>query len=111
MANTPTPIPLTMHLHIYKKGNILNLMRLNEGVDRSKTNYIFSSKVGNNILNTIISVTNNVNQITGRILKSIYNLLSYFGLGKDPSEKSKHQVFLINFPPFLKGRIMLNYKK
>lgn len=76
-----------MHPHIYKKGKILNFKRLNEGVDKTGRNYIFSGKVGINSINTIVSSTNNLNQITGRILLGIYNLLSYFGLCKDPSEK------------------------
>lgn len=60
---------------------------MNEGVDKTERNYIFSGKVGINSINTIVSSTNNLNQITGRILLGIYNLLSYFGLSKDPSEK------------------------
>lgn len=79
--------PSNMHPHIYKKGKILEFKKLNEGIDLEPRNYIFSGVLGSNSLNTIVSSTNNLNQITGRCLLGIYNLLSYFGLSKDPSEK------------------------
>ena len=79
--------PSNVHPHIYKKGRILEFKKLNEGIDLEPRNYIFSGVLGSNSLNTIVSSTNNLNQITGRCLLGIYNLLSYFGLSKDPSEK------------------------
>lgn len=78
---------LAVNPHIYKKGKILNFKRLNEGVGKEPKNYIFSSLPGSARITTIIASTNNLNQMTGRILLGVYKLLSYFGLSKDPSEK------------------------
>lgn len=85
-----------MHPHIYKKGKILEFKKLNEGIDLEPRKYVFSGVVGSNSLNTIVSSTNNLNQITGRCLLGIYNLLSYFGLSKDPSEKHSKSPSIFN---------------
>ena len=79
--------PSNVHPHIYKKGKILEFKKLNEGVDLEPRNYIFSGVLGSNSLNTIVSSTNNLNRISRRCLLGIHNLLSFFGLSKDPSEK------------------------
>ena len=79
--------PSNVHPHIYKKRKILEFKKLNEGVDLEPRNYIFSGVLGSNSLNTIVSSTNNLNQISRRCLLGIHNLLSFFGLSKDPSEK------------------------
>lgn len=78
---------LPVNPHIYKKGKILNLKRLSEEVEQDLKNYTFSSHPGSARITTIIASTNNLNQITGRILLGVYKMLSYFGLSKDPSEK------------------------
>lgn len=92
------PIPLTVHLHIYKKGKILNFKHLNEGVNRGRRNYIFSGKVENSSINTIVSATNYMNLDYKKMFTR------YFELSKDPSENlSKAPSVLINFPLSLKG--------
>ena len=78
---------LATNPHIYKKGKILMVRRLNEGLGKEPKNFTFSSLPGNARITTIIASTNNLNQITGRILLGVYKLLSYFGLSKDPSDK------------------------
>lgn len=78
---------LPVHPHIYKKGKVLNLKRLSEVEGQELKNYTFSSHPGSARITTIIASTNNLNQITGRILLGVYKMLSYFGLSKDPSEK------------------------
>lgn len=88
--------PSNVHPHIYKKGKILEFKKLNEGIDIEPRNYIFSGVLGSNSLNTIVSSTNNLNQITGRCLLGIHKLLSYFGLSKDPSEKISKSPTIFN---------------
>lgn len=80
---------LAINPHIFKKGKVLNFKRLNEGLEKDKEpkNFIFSSLPGSARITTIIASTNNLNQITGRVLLGVYKLLSYFGLSKDPSDK------------------------
>lgn len=77
---------LAMHPHIYNEGQILNFKQLNEGIDPNPTQFCFSGSIGNKSITTLISSTNNLNQITGRALLGIHKLLSYFGLVHDPSE-------------------------
>lgn len=78
-----------MHPHIYKDGQIISFKQLDEGTDTNPTQFCFSGSTGNKSITTLISSTNNLNQITGRILLGVFNLLSYFGISKDPSEESK----------------------
>lgn len=79
-VNEATQMP-----HIYKKGQILKLKKLNEGLDRTNRKYLFSSS-GSGIT-SVINHCNNLNQIVGRNFLGISKLLHYFGISKDPSEK------------------------
>ena len=84
---------ITMHHpHIYKKGKLLNLKKLDEGINPTERKYVFST--ANPSIPNIINSINNVNQIAGRNWLGISKFLSYFGLSKDQSEKtSKSKVF------------------
>ncbi|AMN10077.1 aphid transmission factor [Angelica bushy stunt virus] len=86
--------PLLQHPHVYKKGKILNLKKLDEGTNKPKRVYNFASSSGN--ITTIQNHCNNLNQIVGRNFLGIAKLLSYFGLSKDPSEKFSKEPTVYN---------------
>lgn len=86
--------PLLQYPHIYKKGKILNLKRLEEGSNKPKRVYTFVSSTPTVI--TIMQHCNNLNQIVGRNFLGISKLLSYFGLSRDPSEKFSKEPSVFN---------------
>lgn len=89
---------IVMHPHVYKKGKVLNLKKLDEGTFQNSRKYCFSTNIGS--LTTVINSLNNLNQITGRNWLNLSKLLSYFGLSKDISEKLSKKGNPSNFRKF-----------
>lgn len=89
---------LVIHPHVYKKGEILNLKKLDEGTQKKERKYFFSSNTGS--ITAVINSCNNINQIVGRNWLHLSKLLSYFGLSKDISEKLSKKGTPTNFKKF-----------